>query len=236
MSGRDLLYKPQVPHPLQDEGTDQKSKAKGVRARDLGGVGDIVPTPVKRPAGAEPRKRTEAPKAYKAAYFNQDTSGVRAMNPNQSSAKALRGASEATDLRKIVLPPPPSGIETPDPGVLSSASDMMGLEDLEGFSLESLLARQSAFTQSEGITVEILEMRIQQLEAMTRARRTALGRMREAALQNATIHQAYHANGKGVEQAEDLAAAGTELVQRTSDQADGMHRRIAKALGIKPPK
>ncbi|MEO0814269.1 MAG: hypothetical protein AAFY60_15510, partial [Myxococcota bacterium] len=59
MSGRDLLYKPQVPVPLQDEQSEQKSKAKGVRARDLGGVGDIVPTRVKRPAGAEPRPRTD---------------------------------------------------------------------------------------------------------------------------------------------------------------------------------
>ncbi len=238
MSGRDLLYKPQVPVPLQDEGAEETKKAKGHKARDLGRVGDIVPTPVKRPAGA-PATRTSKPAAYKAAYFNKDTSGVTEVNPNTSGARSLRGSTDATDLRTIVLPPPLGGIETPDPGVLSAASDLMGLEEVADHSLESLLTRQNAFAQGDGVTVEMLEFRMAQLEMMVEARRKALARVREAApnsTASVTLTRAMETDGQGLNESHDLAEEGTRLIQDASGQAAGLHRRLAKVLGIKPKK
>ena len=127
--GRDLLYKPQIPQQLPDEGTEEgpkakKGGAKGVKgARDLGGVGESVQ--VKLPAGAR-GPRAGAP-AHKAAYFNKDISGVKDANLAQSNMKALRGAEGATDLRKVVIPPA-VGIENPDPADLRAASVLMGLD------------------------------------------------------------------------------------------------------------
>ncbi|MEM6733488.1 MAG: hypothetical protein AAF658_18155, partial [Myxococcota bacterium] len=128
---------------------------------------------------------------------------------------------------------------TPDPSVLGAASDLMGLEELEGFSLESLLTRQNTFAQSEGITVEMLELRMQQLESMVEARRVALNRMasgERTSSASVTVEHAMTVDGQGVQAAEDIATEGTSLVSRTADQAEGMHRRIAKALGIKRQK
>ncbi|MEO1483016.1 MAG: hypothetical protein AAFU77_13000 [Myxococcota bacterium] len=239
--GRDLLYKPPVPIPLQDDDEDA-SKANKVKkpgaSRVIGKVGDIVPSRVSRPAGADPT-RANQPQAYKAAYFNKDTSGVNQMNPNTSGARALRGASDATNLRNVVLPPPLSGIETPDPGVLGSASEMMGLGQQEEFSLEGLLGRQNEFTRHAGVTAEMIEQRMAELEAMTEARKVALQRMHAQSgpsrMANSTIEHAQEVEGAGVEKSYDVAEEGTFLVQRASDQARGMHKRVAKALGFKLP-
>lgn len=239
--GRDLLYKPPVPIPLQDDDDDASkvNKAKKTGAsRVIGKVGDIVPTRVPRPAGSDPTRVNDT-KAYKAAYFNQDTSGVNQMNPNTSGARALRGSSDATNLRNVVLPPPSSGIDTPDPGVLGSASEMMGLGVVAEFSLESLLSRQNEFTRHEGVTAEMIEQRMAELEAMTEARKIALQRMHEqtgpSRIANPTIEHAQDVDGEGVQKSYDVAEEGTFLVQRASDQARGMHKRIAKALGFKLP-
>jgi hypothetical protein len=48
-----------------------------------------------------------------------------------------------------------------------------------------------------------------------------------------TLGRADTAKGRGLEQAEDVVKAGAELVQDTATQAEGMHKRLAKMLGIK---
>ena len=74
-----------------------------------------------------------------------------------------------------------------------------------------------------------------QLEEMVEARKAALQRM-AAARQPAysvTVEQAVTANGNALEETEDVVDAGRELVERTAEQAAGMHFRLAKMLGIK---
>jgi hypothetical protein len=112
----------------------------------------------------------------------------------------------------------------------------MGLEgDLE-LNLESLLGRQGAWLKGKGVTAEMIEARLAQLEAMVAARKEALRRMAAARAggQSVTIEQAVATDGNALEQTEDVVEAGRELVERTADQAAGMHYRIAKMLGIKP--
>jgi hypothetical protein len=48
-----------------------------------------------------------------------------------------------------------------------------------------------------------------------------------------TLLQAARAAGKALEGVADVASAGTELLRATAAQAEGLHRRIAKVLGIK---
>src|SRR5690606_29535963 len=119
------------------------------------------------------------PPAFKAAYFNQDSSGVREVNLRQSNAAALRGGEGASDLRKIVLPPSASGITTPDPGQLRGATDLMGLDGSFELNLESMLGRQSAWTRGKGVTAEMIQARMQQLEQMILDRKRALQRLAE---------------------------------------------------------
>lgn len=240
---RDLLYKPPVPQALPDEASESdKARKIGVKAptgRDLGGVGDIVPKPVEKPAGLKARAPDAKDPAYKAAYFNKDSSGVREVNQNASMMQALRGSKGATDLRQVVIPASHLNIETPDPAVLNGASAMMGLDGDFELSLENLLARQNSFAHGEGVTAELLLQRIEQLEVMVEARKTAIARMgagRSAyAAQSVTLEQAQKSGGRAVDESEDLASDGTELIERTAEQAKAMHRRIAKALGKKLP-
>lgn len=238
--GRDLLYKPPVPIPQQEEEDESGKKPKKTgRARELGRVGEVVRTSVQRPAGAEPVDRVGATKAYKAAYFNRDTSGVGQTNFNAHQARALRGSADASNLRDVILPMPLSDRDSPDPLLLSSASDMLGLENLGELSLQSLLGRHHALMSSDGVTVEMIEARLQQLKQMVEIRKLALERMRSQTgpnqVQNPTLEHARESEGQGVERSFDVAEEGKLLVGRSVHQADGMHRRIAKALGLQVP-
>lgn len=233
MSGRDLLYKPQVPIPVNEEEGDTKRKpgAKPT-GRDLGSVGETVKT---RTDPLLEAKKGPAP-AYKAAYFTQDISGVRQVNLRTRGAQALRGGEGATDLRKIVLPPA-YGIENPDPVIIRSAADLMGLEPGFIHDLAGLLTRQGAMARSPGVTREMLEARMALLNALVEARKAALERMRHGrAAQHArskTLELARGSNGNAMAGVKDVAAEGTELIREVRGQADGLHRRLAKMLGIK---
>ncbi|MBI5508137.1 MAG: hypothetical protein HY903_05235 [Deltaproteobacteria bacterium] len=241
MSGRDLLYKPTVPVPLPEESSTTKPAADKVgvkvpHGRDLGGVpGD---GPVRAPVAKAPTERASPP-AFKAAYFNKDISGVKEANLRQSNLAALRGAEGASDLKKVVLPPA-IGIETPDPAQIRQAGELMGLDGGLELNLQTFLGRQGAFAKAKGVTVEMIEERLRQLEAMVTARRAALARMlagrAKARASSVTLEQADAAKGKALDETEDLAAAGGDLVRRTAAQAEGMHLRLAKALGIKRQK
>jgi hypothetical protein len=214
--GRDLLYKPPVPTVLKDEETKEGDKPKVKKTRELGHVGESR-------VGKE--AATQTPRAFRHTYFNSDSSGVAAPNLGARTARALRGSNDATDLRKVVLPAA-HGIEHPAPEVLRDALDLMGLDAQEGLSLASLLQRHASLAR--GAALPDLQARMAQLEAMVKARRAALQRMRAG--NSATLKRALEAGP-----VEDAASAGTLLIRETAAQGDGMHRRLAKMLGVKLP-
>jgi len=239
--GRDLLYKPQTPAMLPEDDAAPKKGDKQqpgnknqvgrtVRARELGQVGEPLPS------GRAPSEGTGKARAFQNPYFNKDSATIRQANLNSSTARALRGGEGASDLRKVVLPPA-IGVDEPEPGRLRGALDLMGLEEMFEADLSGLLSRQGAWARAKGVTKEMLEARQAQLEEMVEARKAALGRMAEGKsdrpITSCTLVHAATVAGQGVEQADDLAAAGNELIERTTGQADGMHRRLAKMLGIK---
>jgi hypothetical protein len=227
MSGRDLLSKPQVIPQLEEE-TKPGAKKK---ARELGNVGSALPERMPS-AETSPSVAKQTP-AYKAAYFNKDSSGVKDVNLRQRGAAALRGGEGVTDLKKIVIPPSPLGIESPEPARLRGAGDLMGLDGSYELNLEALLGRQSAWAKQKTVTVEMIKAKQQELERMVASRKQALARMKKRKAASVTVDLAESAQGKGLDEVEDVSAAGRELVGKTALQADGMHGRIAKMLGIK---
>lgn len=255
MTNRDLLHKP-IPVIAPDDqaggkklpGTPALNKL-GVqnRAREIGGEPNTaVPAATEsQPAVHHKSPRTQeraapvprGPQAFRAAYFNKDVESTGGINQRTSSMKALRGDEGASDLKKIVIPPA-MGIDTPDPKVLDQALGLMSPNALHDLSLSSLLARQGAWSQQKGVTAEMIAERLAQLQQMVQDRIMALKRLAKlspARMQrSATLQQAASSDGRAHEDAPDLAEAGRALVQRTAAQADGMHQRLAKALGIKP--
>lgn len=233
MSGRDLLHKPQVPTPVQDDGEEETTDVKRPRCRDLGERRDMVPARVNAPGAGEAARSAARPAAHKAAYFNQDTSGISEVNQNTSGARALRGSHGATDLRSVVLPEARLGIEYPDPAVLGAAAELMGLETLSQTCLENLVTRQSAFAHGPRVTRETLMGRMVELEALVEARRRALQRMGRAQTSRSAIGRAKGVVEKGLDPDVDLAAEGASLIQGAQEEASGMHWRLAKVLGLK---
>lgn len=249
MSGRDLLYKPPVPQIITDEGSETGGNKQGKfggktpSGRDIGNVGDVIRArldaklPVERSgSGLAPGAAPAADPAYKAAYFNRDVSGVNQVNLRAKGAAALRGTEGATDLRKIVIPPA-YGIDNPDPVIIRSAVDLMGLEPGAHVDLASMLTRQGALARNPNVTKEMLEARLAMLSQMVQARRAALARMakRRAAKEanNRTLALARTADGKAMDKAVDVAAEGSNLIEEVRGDAEGMHKRLAKMLGIK---
>ncbi len=248
MSGRDLLYKPPVPQIITDEGSEtggNKQGKFGGRApsgRDIGNVGDVIKArleaklPVEGSGAGPAPGTTAASPAYKAAYFNRDVSGVNQVNLRAKGAAALRGTEGATDLRKIVIPPA-YGIENPDPVIIRSAVDLMGLEPGAHVDLASMLTRQGALARNPSVTKEMLEARLAMLNQMVQARKAALARMakRRAAKEanNRTLALARTANGNAMDKAVDVASEGSHLIEEVRGDAEGMHERLAKMLGIK---
>ena len=114
---------------------------------------------------------------------------------------------------------------------------MMGLEGTYELSLESMIGRQGAWAKGEGVTVEMLKERLKRLKEMIEARKVALQRMLKRRVQklagSVTLSQAQSSGGKALDQVDDVVTAGRALIQRTSAQANAMHMRIAKTLGIK---
>lgn len=226
--GRDLLYKPPVPVvPDESEGTSaEKKKKKKGGIRELGRVGADVTRPRAPPAGGS--------RAYQAAYFTQDVSSVRDVNLGQQSMKALRGEKEATDLRQVVLPPSEE-VNSPDADILRGASDLMGLDGSFTPDLPNLLSRQGAWAKQPGMTVEQLEARMRELEALVELRKAALARMvdTQSGGRHPTVVHAVRSAGAGMEAVDDLAQEATALIEATAAPAAGMHGRLAKMLGIK---
>lgn len=241
MSGRDLLYKPQIIIVPEEETKADALKAKKQQTvekkaeakapvkgpRDLGQVGKSVLTQAAQSSGAQ--------KAFTHQYFTKDSSGAKQANFNQGNMKALRGSEEATNLRKVVLPPA-IGVDHPEPGVLQGAMDLMGAMDGFGNDLGSLLGRQGAWAKSPNVTVEMIKQRMARLEEMVDARKAALGRMAggrsDKPITNVTVLHAAQTAGSGM-QNDDVSAAGTSLIKETSGQADGLHKRLQKMFGVK---
>lgn len=237
---RDLLYKPQVPILLPDE-EDQSKKVgktdakkldigvKGPSGRDIGGTHENTATP-----------GSTGP-AFKNPYFTQDTRQVYAPNMRSSTMQALRGGEGVTDLKKVVLPLSPMGIDTPNAAQLRDAGNLMQIEDASmSQDLASLVSRQGMWAQAKGMTVEMLEARLRHLEQMVADRKLALARFlklpTERLSQSATLQNGAVTEKHGAQEVDDIASAGTQLVQENLGRADGMHKRIAKTLGIKRSK
>jgi len=219
----------------EDEGGREESKtvkAKneiGVKkAREIGKVGEAHEV--------KDTRKAQKTKAHKAAYFNEDISGVRQTNFNKSMVKKLRGTEGVTDLKKIVIPPA-IDVDTPEPDVLRGVISLMGFDGGFNEELQGLLGRHGAWAQGQGVSVEDIKERMEQLERMVEDRRIALARMNDANPAKmstcATLAHAQEVQGDGVDQSEDVASDGTQLVQRTAAQAEGLHQRIAKMLGLK---
>lgn len=249
MSGRDLLYKPPVPLviPEEESGTGTKSQqgkygGKVPGGRELGNVGDTIKAKLEAKladAGGSSTVGTPGAgvvPAYKAEYFNRDISGVNQVNLRARSAEALRGSEGATDIRKIVIPKA-YGIDNPDPVIIRSAADLMGLEPGTPCDLASMLTRQGAMVRNPRVTKEMLEARLATLNAMVQSRKAALARMakRRAAKEanNRTLAIARAHQGNALDKATDVASEGTQLIDDVRGDAEGMHKRLAKMLGIK---
>ena len=209
-----------------------------VRPEDKHKGGPRAPTrggqPSQAPAGGG--TPAVADKAYKAAYFNQDVQATSAPNLRARPLAALRGEEGAADLKKVVLPPPARD-EAPRPEVLGAALERMQPTGAGAPDLPQLLARHNAWTQSEGMTPEKLLARMQELEAMVAARRAALDRMAQLTpghLSRAqSLAQAFLAQGNDVTGSPTLAEDADALVQKGHDQAEGLHLRLKKVMGIK---
>jgi hypothetical protein len=256
MSDRDLLHKP-IPIVVPEEPSAGKKGVPPasldklglkVRGRDLGGESappargptrdaDAPPPPAGAPPAEAPARpsRGRGP-AYKAAYFNKDVDGSAGVNQRAKPMQALRGQDGAADLRKVVLPPPVE-VEVPNPEQLRAAVELMGNGDLQGLDLGSLLARQGSWSKSQGVTPEMIMARLEQLRQMVEARVAALQRMghlpMDRVARSVTLAQAATSGGEALTQVEDLAGEGGELVRATARQAEGLHQRLAKALGVK---
>jgi hypothetical protein len=91
--------------------------------------------------------------------------------------------------------------------------------------------------RSSGVTREMLEARMTLLNAMVEARKAALERMRNGRAKeyakSKTLERARGALGNAMADVKDVAGEGTEIIREVRDQADGLHRRLAKMLGIK---
>lgn len=210
-----------------------------VRGRDLGGTVEAkaaagVGAPAPAPAAAQaPAARVGSP-AFKAAYFNKDVIATNNVNLRAKPMQALRGGEGATDLKKVVLPPP-VGAQTPDPARLRAAIDLMGAVTGFDADLASLVARQGAWTKGPGVTAAMIQARMAQLEHMVQDRIAALRRMAESSSnclgRSVTTSRAAEAQGTTI-QVENLAEDGAALVRTTTVQAQGLHHWIAKALKV----
>ncbi len=248
MSGRDLLYKPPVPQIITEEGSGTGAKSQQGKyggkvpgGRELGNVGESIRAKLEAKLADAGNTTIGTPgpgvvPAYKAEYFNRDVSGVNQVNLRTRGAAALRGSEGATDLRKIVIPPA-YGIENPDPAIIRSAVDLMGLEPGTAYDLASMLTRQGAIVRNPNVTKEMIEARLAMLNAMVQARKAALARMAKRraakAVNNRTLALARNADGRGLDKAIDVASEGSNLIEEVRGDAEGMHKRLAKMLGIK---
>jgi hypothetical protein len=234
--GRDLLYKPPVPIQLPDEeeegGKVKKSDKSGAAAKHQ----DVRRTSASALEAQLRQKlntqQTKGP-AYKNAYFNQDVNATQQANMSTRAMSALRGAEGASDLRQVVLPGATK--ETPSPEELRSSSELMGLDGELSTSLQGLLQRQGSFAQGKGVTVEMLEARMRQLEEMVQARKAALARLlkggKDVPASSSSLVQA--ASGAGSAEDIDLAEEGNRLIQAVQQEAGDMHDRLRRTLGLK---
>jgi hypothetical protein len=230
LGGRQVIY---VPEDEEEGSVKKSSKAKQVDLKQK--VNELTKSSGAALQKSDVGRAKSTEKAFKAAYFNKDTSGVKTVNQRSSNMQALRGDDGATDLRRIVLPRSTTGIETPLPEDLQNAAALMKLEDFD-LNFENLLGRQGEWLQGEGVTPEMILARLKKFEEMVETRKIALARIK--GLKNlekvfsVTIGKAM-ASQSTPKDSPDLAGEGTELIRDTADQADGMHRRMAKTLGIK---
>ena len=211
-----------------DEGSARASPAAAGEPAAAVSVGDVA-------GGVAPRGRTPA---YRAAYFTQDVSSVRQVNPRTRPQQALRGSPAATDLRQVTLP---DGAATLPPDVLhlEGVSARMGLLDPGSADLGGLLARKGAELQRAGATAESIGIEQARLEARVAGRRQVLARVARLTTgrRRSSTLDAGLAQLTGGAEADagvgDPIAMGRRLVDATEAEAEGLHRALRKVLGLK---
>lgn len=234
--GRDLLYKPPVPIQLPDEEEEGGQVKKAGKTGSTAKHQDVrktsasaLETQLRQKLNAQQSKGP----AFKNSYFNQDVNATQQVNMSTRAMSALRGGEGAADLRQVVLPG--AAKETPSPDELRSSSELMGLDGDLSTSLQGLLQRQGSFAQGKGVTVEMLEARLAQLEEMVLARKAALARVLQAGndvpASSSSLVQA--ASGAGSAENIDLAQEGNRLIQAVQQEAGDMHDRLRRTLGLK---
>jgi hypothetical protein len=180
-----------------------------------------------------PWQKPPRPAAHQAAYFNKDVEATATVNQRASSMQALRGAEGATDLRKITIPA--AEMEVPNPELLRAAGGRMMLSGAPD--LQALLGQQGASTRAPGMTVERMQARMAQLQTMIAARVAALARMArlpgDRVQRSVTLNHALQSKGEAMQDSQDLTGEGNSLIRGAAGQAEGLHRRMAKTLGIK---
>lgn len=237
--GRDLLYKPPVPIQLpddEDEGAGVKKKGKTEGAAKHRDVRATSATALEAQLRQKLNTQQGKGPAYKNAYFSQDVNATRRANMSTKAMSALRGAEGASDLRQVVLPG--ASKAAPAPEELREVSELMGLDGELATDLQGLLQRQGSFAQGKGVTIEMLEARMRQLEEMVEARKAALARLvqngNDVPGASASLVQA--ASGLGSAEDVDLAAEGNRLIQAVKQEAGDMHDRLRRTLGLKKKK
>ena len=113
----------------------------------------------------------------------------------------------------------------------------MGLDGSLDTSMQGLLQRHGGWLQGKGVTADMIKARLEQLEQMVADRVNALARMGKGRsnkdVTRASLVQAMTSGGEGLQESTDLASEGSALVQSVEDEAEGMHQRLAKTLGLK---
>lgn len=178
--------------------------------------------------------------AFRAAYFNRDVGSTAAVNLRARPMAALRGEEGATDLKRVVLPPPQQAL-VPQPEQLGGAFARMVPEGQVSATgapqLQDLIGSLSAWAQQPNMTYEQLQARMQQLEGMVELRKQALARMAQlspAHLQRScNLTQAIMVEGTDPLASPTLAEDAQALVEGSHQQAAGLHGRLAKVMGVK---
>lgn len=265
MADRDLINKPLPLVVPEEHNADKRGIPAPVlgklgvqtRAREVGTEADApaVRTPQDdapevgakggkgaRPAAQRPSSSAASqtqepqPKAFRAAYFNRDVQATQAPNLRAKPMAALRGEGGATDLKKVVLPPPSMG-EAPRPEQLGAALERMEPAQQGAPDLPHLLALHNAWTQAPGMTMEKLQARQAELEAMVEARKQALARMATLTPNHLTrahtLAQAFLAEGTDVLAGDALQRDADDLVNKSHEQAHGLRARLKKVMGVK---
>jgi hypothetical protein len=243
---RDLVYKPAAaPSPAEEREKKLPERALNKlglpqRSRDLGGADpdssgqQQSDGPPSAPKGDEPNLDNLPPAmaqalaaalgtdqakplpAHQAAYFNKDVVATAYVNQRSSTMQALRGATEALDLRKVTLPM--AAQPTPNADQLLRLAEQFGVADQPD--MGRLLSSLTEDRKGRPLTLEDYQARLRALEQAVADRMLAKERL-----------QACSKAPRVAPQGGDVVDEAAEVVEQVHQAAAGLRRRIKKVLG-----